>query len=45
MGGPAIRREHSREGLGYETDLTDAERTAIEPGEDVAAFMVFPDPA
>ena len=28
---PATRRQHSREGLRYETDLTDAERAVIEP--------------
>ena len=28
---PATRRQHSREGLRYETDLTDAEWALIEP--------------
>ncbi len=28
---PATRRQHSREGLRYETDLTDAEWAVIEP--------------
>ena len=28
---PATRRQHSREGLRYETDLTDAERVVIKP--------------
>ena len=28
---PATRRQHSRDGLRYETDLTDAEWAVIEP--------------
>jgi hypothetical protein len=28
---PTTRRQHSREGLRYETDLTDAEWALIEP--------------
>ena len=28
---PATRRQHSREGLRYETDLTDAEWRLVEP--------------
>ena len=36
---PATRRQHSRDGLRYETDLTDAEWALIEP------FMPEPPPS
>ena len=33
---PATRRQHSRDGLRYETDLTDAEWAVIEPSRELA---------
>jgi hypothetical protein len=33
---PATRRQYSRDGLRYETDLTDAEWAVIEPSRELA---------